>query len=236
MFIICIFVRNVYSACIDSLSVNIKNFPVVTIVQSGIKHRNERHKYLCLNAASFKVTLVPSCRIRTRPQTVVQNPHVNALRSLFAQNIKNLVPYTARLNNKIFDKNKMFRRHKPFFYVGKCFFTARKIRFFRTRIRRIGRRPAQIFCNVADFRVFLKNGGRIFRTGNHNRFGFFFYKAKAFFQPPSAKIHLAHKIQHNSEERKNQNRKQPGKFKFIFSLFVCKIAQKKNAQRKVCPS
>ena len=104
---------------------------------------------------------------------------------------------------------------KTFFYISKRFFAAWKIRFFRACIRRIGRCPAQIFCNVANFRVFLKNGGRIFRTGNHNRFGFFFYKAKAFFQPPSAKIHLAHKIQDNAKERKNQYRKKPCKFKFI---------------------
>ena len=108
-YLIDIFICQIDSARKTDRAVHHKNLPVIPVVHDYREQRPERIKCSALDALFLKLLIIPRWQCADAADIVVDQAHLHALLYLSLQNILDLVEHMSLLDDKIFQKNKVFR-------------------------------------------------------------------------------------------------------------------------------
>ena len=108
-FLVDIFICKIDASRKSNPSVNNAELPVIPVILDNIQNGTERIKYLTFDSFFLKLFIIFMGKCCKTAKSVIDQAHINALRSFLFQNIQDCLPHHPIIDNEIFNKNIFLR-------------------------------------------------------------------------------------------------------------------------------
>ena len=158
-----IFIRQIHAAVEGNLSVDNQDFPVISVIVMGGKHRGHGGKYFRLNPHTLQPLLIVKGQGGQLAGAVVHDAHVHAGGSLPLQNLQYPAPHIAFFYNKVFQVDVVLRLFQLGQHRRKLFLSRREVGHLGIVVHGEGTGPVdvthQVVCPVRIIFKSFQNRG-----------------------------------------------------------------------------
>ena len=102
-----VFICQIDSSRISCMAINHQYFSVIPVIQDNIQDRTDRIKCRTFNSFCLQLFVIAIRKRRHTSHIIIDQTDIHAFFCFFFQNLQNLIPHFAFMNDEIFKENKM---------------------------------------------------------------------------------------------------------------------------------